>query len=127
MSNKDETLEVKSEGASTTTVVSGDGGPWWVKYTMQAGFLAVLIMVLWGVYDLLKYKFPTVATPITEIGDILSDMQEDTAKATAAKIIEAAAATKQADAIERWVNMQQGYRVTDRSSQYGPPASTAEP
>ena len=75
----------------------------------------------------MKYKFPTLATPIVEIGETLDKMQIDTAKATDAKVQEAAAAMKQADAIERWVN-QQAYRVTNQDPRFvGPPFATLEP
>lgn len=139
MSKTDASVEIESKG-QTHTIVGGDGGPWWVKYSMQAGFMFILILVLWGAYDLFKTKLPTLVEPLGAISETTEAIEGHSEKSTAAqerqataleKVAEAQkvsaeAAKKQADAIERWVNMQ-SYRVTTRESIYGPPATTGEP
>lgn len=124
----DQKVEVASkDGVSYTVVGGGESGPWWVKYSMQAGFMFVLILVLWGCYDLIKNELPSLVEPAKDIVDAMALLNEETAKATTAKIQEAKAAEKQADAIDRWVNLQ-GFRVTggDRGL-YGPPLIPQDP
>lgn len=120
----DEQVKVEGNGRMMT-VVGGDGAPWWIKYSMQAGFLFVLVMVLWGAYDLMKHKLPTIADPIVRISESIAQMQTEAKDATdaqeriaaatevssRAETEKADAARKQADAIERWVNLQ-SFRVT---------------
>lgn len=119
-------VEVQTEGHSRT-VVGGEGGPWWVKYAMQAGFMFVLIMVLWGVYDLLKNKLPTVAEPVGEIASVVVEAERHleisaqaaqkqaaaTERLTLAAEKQATAAETQARAIARWVDLQDLRRLTD--------------
>lgn len=108
----EQSVEVVSKGTSRT-VVGGDGGPWWVKYTMQAGFLAVLILVLWGVYDLMKTKLPTLAEPVSKIAELAKDGERHLERQAIASEKQADAAARQAAAIERWVNFQSyGPRLT---------------
>ncbi len=124
----DQKVEVASKDGISYTVVGGsDSGPWWVKYSMQAGFMFVLILVLWGCYDLIKNELPSLVKPANDIVEAMELLNLETAKATTAKVQEAKAAEKQADAIDRWVN-QQSYRITNSTpGLYGPPLLTRDP
>lgn len=120
-----ESVEVTSQGPSMT-VVGGEGGPWWLKYAMQLGFMLVLIMVLWGVYDLLKTKIPSLASPVERIAEMAEEGERHLELQAKASERTAAAAQKQADAIERWVNMQSpNFRMTTGS--FGPAAIPPSP
>lgn len=104
-------VEVVSAGA-TRTVLGGEAGPWWIRYAMQAGFLFVLCMVLWGIYDLMKHKVPTVAEPVERIATLAIEGEKHLKAQAEASTRAAAAAERQAAAIERWVNMQTIPRMT---------------
>lgn len=120
-------IEVVTTQGPTRTVVGGENAPWWVKYSMQAGFMFVLVMVLVGFYDLLRNKLPTIAEPVNEIAKLAVEAErhlETTAGAaekqaaaterlTLAAEKQATAAEIQARAIARWVDIQDFRRGPD--------------
>lgn len=118
-----EPVIVQTEG-QTRTVVGGESGPWWAKFAMQAGFMAVLIMVLFGVYRIIMGKLPEVAAPVNKIADLAAEGEKHLERQAAASERAADAAIRQAQAIERWVQLQDIRRI---SSTYGPPLPTATP
>lgn len=139
MSNE-ETVEVATKGPSYTIVGGGsDPGPWWMRFLMQAGFMGILVLVLWGAYDLFKTKLPTLVEPVDNLAAsvaVLEERSEDStnaqikqaealAKVAEAQLKSSEAQAKQAAAIERWVN-QQTFRITERGV-FGPPKERETP
>jgi len=126
--SEDQKVQVASKDGMTYMSAGGnDAGPWWAKLLMQGGFLGVLVLVLIGAHDLIKNELKDVTEPIEKISESVVLIEAHAKQSNEIRGVEAEAAKTQANAIDRWVNLQ-GYRVTSSNPKlYGPPLQTHDP